>query len=270
LEKALTLINQVAKKKKKEKKKKKKKQDKKEVNQSTMAVIISCVEETSNMHRKPKYPCRLCKGDHFLINCPGIPKVLEVWSEKSHQLSIDPSTSDSQVPRKKGKVRFPCKLCKGSHQTHIFHQMDEASKLLENLIVPQQEFPTGYCKLSPNLPSTDGVIDLISSTVDPTLPLESETHITQVDDPLVDQVVDSISHSVDPTLPLETELHTTQVLLVTSDSSMLGGISPVSTEPPPNTEAFSFDWNRLIEPRLPSSIPFQIIVKVGGRDIHHT
>ena len=56
--------------------------------------------------------------------------------------------------------------------------MDEASKLLENLIVPQQEFPTGYRKLLPNLPSTDEVIDLISSTVDPTFPLESETHIT--------------------------------------------------------------------------------------------
>lgn len=252
------------------KKKKKKKQDKKEVNQPTMAVSVSCVEENSNMHRKPKYPCRLCKGDHFLVNCPGIPKVLEVWSETSHQLSIDPSTSDSQVPGKKGKVRFPCKLCKGSHQTHICPHMDEASTLLENLTVPQQEFPTGYRKLSPNLPSTDGVIDLNSRKVDHTLPLESETHVTQVDDPLVDQVVDSISHSVDPTFTLESELHTAQVLLVTSDSSMSGGISPVSTEPPPSTEVFSFDWNRLTEPRLPSSIPFQIIVKAGGRDIHRT
>jgi len=148
--------------------------------------------------------------------------------------------------------------------------MDEASKLFENLTIPQQEFPTCYHKLSPNLPSTDGVIDLISSIVDPTLPLESETHITQVDDPLVDQVVDSISHSVDATLPLESEFHTAQVLLVTSDSSMPGDISPVSTKPPPSTEVFSFDWNRLTEPRLPSSIPFQIIVKAAGRDIHCT
>ena len=271
--KSLDASNQEAKKKKKgkkKKKKKKKKQDKKEVNQPTTTVSVSCVEENSDMHRKPKYPCRLCKGDHFLVNCPGIPKVLEVWSEKSHQLSIDPSTSDSQVPGKKGKVRFPCKLCKGSHQTHICPHMDEASTLLENLTVPQQEFPTGYRKLSPNLPSTDGVVDSNSHSVDHTLPLESETHVTQVDDPLVDQVVDSISHSVDPTFHLESELHTAQVLLVTSDSSMPGGISPVSTEPPPSTEVFSFDWNRLTEPRLPSSIPFQIIVKAGGRDIHRT
>ena len=86
--------------------------------------------------------------------------------------------------------------------------MDEASKLLEKLTVPQQEFPTGYRKLSPDLSSTDGVIDQISSTVNHTFPLESETHVTQVDDPLVDQVVDSISHSVDPTFSLESELHT--------------------------------------------------------------
>ena len=268
LGKSLDASNQVAKKEKKGKKKEK--QDNKEVNQPTMAVSVSCDEENSDMHRKPKYPCRLCKGDHFLINCPGIPKVLEVWSEKSHQLSNDPSTSDNKVLGKKGKVRFPCKLCKGSHQTHICPHMDEASKLLENLTVPQQEFPTGYRKLSPNLPSTDGVIDLISSTVDPTLPFESETHITQVDDPLVDQVVDSISHSVDCTLPFESEFHTAHVLLVTSDSSMPRDISPISTEPPPSTEVFSFDWNRLTEPRLPSSIPFQIITKAGGRDMHRT
>ena len=86
--------------------------------------------------------------------------------------------------------------------------MDEASKMLENLTIPQQEFPTSYRKLSPNLLSTDGVIDLISSTIDHALPLESETHVTQVDDPLVDQVVNSISHSVDPTFPLESDLHT--------------------------------------------------------------
>lgn len=62
-----------------------------------MAVSIGNVEGISIMHCKPKYPCKVCKGDHFLINCHGIPKVLEVWSNNSHQLTIDPSTSDSQI-----------------------------------------------------------------------------------------------------------------------------------------------------------------------------
>ena len=83
-------------------------------------------------------------------------------------------------------------------------------------------------------------------------------------------MVDSILHSVNPTLPEESELHTAPVLLVSSDSFTPGGISPVSTEPPPSTEVFSFDWNRLIEPRLPSSIPFQIIVKACGKNVRCT
>ena len=87
------------------------------------------------------------------------------------------------------------------------------------------------------------MIDLIPSTVNPTLPLESETHITQVDDPLVDQVVNSLSHSVDPTLPEVSELHTTSVLLVTSYYFMPGGISSVPTEPPPSTNTSTFGRN---------------------------
>ena len=100
------------------------------------------------------------------------------------------------------------------------------------------------------------MIDIIPSTVTHTLALESETHITQVEDPLVDQVVDPISHSVNPTLPVESELHTAPVLLVTSDYSMLGGVSLVSTEPHPNTKVVSFDWSIMTEPFLPSSTPF--------------
>ena len=53
LGKNLDTSNQVAKK-KKGKKKKKKKQDKKEFNQPTRVVSVSCVKETSNMHRDRK------------------------------------------------------------------------------------------------------------------------------------------------------------------------------------------------------------------------
>ena len=43
------------------------------------------VEKPNRIGQKPKYPCRLCKGDHFLLDCPGISKVLEVWSESYDQ-----------------------------------------------------------------------------------------------------------------------------------------------------------------------------------------
>ena len=80
--------------------------------------------------------------------------------------------------------------------------------MLENRTVPQKKIAIGYRKISPNLLSTDEVIDLIPSTVNLALPLRSENHITQVDDSLFDQVVESISYSVDPTLVVEIEIHT--------------------------------------------------------------
>jgi hypothetical protein len=89
--------NQVDKKKKKRKiKKKKNKQGAKlpttaghvgsnqpvTVNQ---AGNIDEVHKPTKTTRKPKFPCRICKGDHLLKDFPGIPKVLEVWSMSSKQ-----------------------------------------------------------------------------------------------------------------------------------------------------------------------------------------
>lgn len=109
LGKSLDASNQVTKKKKKWKEKMKK-QDKKDVNQPTMVVGNGNVEETSNMHHNPRYPYKLYKGDHFLIDCPGIPKVLEASLENYYQPIVDPSTNDCEIPWKKGTVRFPCRL----------------------------------------------------------------------------------------------------------------------------------------------------------------
>jgi hypothetical protein len=94
--------------------------------------------------RKPKYPCRLCKGSHLLKDFPGLSKVIEVWSthpdqpmssaSKQHTDDL-PSTCHDMVGKKKSRVKFPCMLCKGSHLTHIFPHMDKASKLLEDMTV---------------------------------------------------------------------------------------------------------------------------------------
>jgi hypothetical protein len=79
--------------------------------------------------RKPKYPCRLCKGSHLLKDCPGLPKVIEAWSTHPHQPMSSaseqhdddlPSTSHDTVGKKKSIVKFPCMLCKGCHLTHLF------------------------------------------------------------------------------------------------------------------------------------------------------
>jgi hypothetical protein len=94
--------------------------------------------------RKPKYPCRLCKGSHLLKDCPGLSRVIEVWSTHPRQpislaseQHVDdlPSTSHDTVGKKKSRTKFPCMLCKGCHLTHLFPHMEEALKFLEDMIV---------------------------------------------------------------------------------------------------------------------------------------
>jgi hypothetical protein len=174
--------------------------------------------------------------------------------------------------------------------------MDEDSKLLEDMIVSQPQLPASYRNLTLNPPVVDGminlvpssvnpvdqvvnlvtslvelvdqVVDSIPSSVDPTLPLESETQVVDPF-PLVDpilplenetQVVDPISSSVDPTLPLESKTDVAQVFLIDTDITVLGGIPPPSMEPPPSNESILFYWGVLTGPHLPSHIPFKITV----------
>jgi hypothetical protein len=214
-----------------------------------------------------------------------------------------PSTSHDIVWKKKKRVKFPCMLCKGSHLTHLFPHMDEASKLLEEMIVSQPQLPAAYRILTLNPHVVDGMInlvpssvnrvdhvvnlvtslvepvdqavDLIPSSVDPTLSLESETQAVDPFKPMnpilplenETQVVDLISSSVDPALSLESKLDTTHVFLVDIESIVLGSIHTSLVEPPPSKEAIIFYWGVLTGPHLPSHIPFKITVQVCGRDI---
>jgi hypothetical protein len=129
---------------------------------------------------KPKFPCSLCKGDHFLRDCLGTPKVLEMWSSTSsafaRHANDTPSPSDIKVGKKKTTVKFPCMLCKGDHYSHLCPRMDEASSLLEKL-----QLPKGYRNISPNPLLVDGFFNLVPS------PVSS-----------VDQVVNLVSSSIEP------------------------------------------------------------------------
>jgi hypothetical protein len=216
------------------------------------------------------------------------------------------STSQDTVGKKKSRVKFPCKLCKGSHKTHIFPRIDEASKLLEDMIVSQPQLPVDYSSLTLNpsvingmsnmVPSSvgsvdqvvnlvtslvepvDKVVNLIPSSVSPTLLLGSET---QADDPFqsvnpiiplenATQVVDLISSSIYPTLLLESKLDIAHAFLFDTDTIVLGGIPPPPMDPPPSNEAILFYWGALTRPCLSSCIPFKIIVQVYGRDVPQT
>jgi hypothetical protein len=235
--------------------------------------------------RKPKYPCRLCKGSHLLKDFPSLSKVIEAWSTRPRQpmssaseQHVDdlPSTSQDIVGKKKSRVKFPCMLCGGSHLTHLFPHMDEASKLLEDMIVSQSQLPIAYRKLTLNPPIVDGMIDLapssvslvdhvvnlvtslvepvdkvvdpIPSSVNPTLPPESETQAVNLFppvDPILPldnetQVIDLILSSINPTLSLESKPDVAHVFLVDTESTLLGAIppSPMEHPPPPPTTFF--------------------------------
>ena len=130
--------------------KKKKKFDKGEANHATITPNAPPIRKPSYPPQEVKFPCRLCKGDHLLRDYPGIPRVLEVWSQNLNRPSpltsrdhfdVTPSASDG---KKKGKIRFPCRLCGGEDLLHLCPLMDKASKVLENLTAPQPQLPIGY------------------------------------------------------------------------------------------------------------------------------
>jgi hypothetical protein len=83
-------------------------------------------------------------------------------------------------------------------------------------------------------------------------------------------VVDLISPSVDPTLPLESKPDTAHVFLVDTKSLGPSCIPPSPIGPPPSNEAIRFDWGVLTGLRLPSHFPFHITVQVCGRDVPQT
>ena len=104
------------------------------------------------------------------------------------------------------------------------------------------------------------VIEPMSYLVNPTLPLESDFH----------EAVESIPLSINPTLPLESEVSASHIFFTaSSEITEQGAIELALDEPPPSSRIASFDWDSLVEPRLPSDAPFQIKVKVGHYMISH-
>jgi hypothetical protein len=155
--------------------------------------------------RKAKYPSRLCKGSHLLKNFPRLSKVIEAWythprqpvSSSSEQHDDNhPSTSQNTIGKNKSRVKFSCMLCKGSHLTHLFPHMDEASKLLEDMTVSLPQLPAAYRKLSLNPPIVDGMVNLVPPSISPVD--EVVNLVMSLVEP-VDQVVDSIPPSINPT-----------------------------------------------------------------------
>ena len=168
---SFTSSNQETKKKKK-KMMKKKKSDKHETTYAATAPSTSQVRTPSSPPRKVKFPCKLCKGDHLLCDCLGILRILEVWShDLAHPSSSSEAHGDATLSngnsKKKGKIRFPCRLCEGNHPLHLCPLMDKASAVLGSLTASSPQLPVGYQRLSSDPLSIEKEIDLDSSLVCP-------------------------------------------------------------------------------------------------------
>ena len=260
---SLTSSTPVAKKKKKNTKKKK--SPKGEVTSIPLAPSPSTpeVEPPSAPPREAKFPCRLCKEDHLLRDCPGIPRVLDVWSRAPARPSPSHSDAILSVGKEKGKVRFPCRLCEGNHPLHLCPLMDKASSVLESLSAPSPKLPVGYQRLSATAdhPPPDKEIDSSSSLVQTPLPKPGCAQ-PALDQPLVRKGDNSHSPPVDHPVSEESNSH---VLLVSSESPELDKDFGISTAPetsdsvpseqggnhmipPPSSSVVSFDWSRLTTP----------------------
>jgi hypothetical protein len=104
------------------------------------------------------------------------------------------------------------------------------------------------------------VVFPMQSSVDPTLLLES------VDSTKVAMLMQYLAY---PTLLLGSDVSTNYFFIISNSIlSKQGGIMLTSSTPPPIPKMVSFDWNDLVEPRLSSSSPFQIRVKVNSKNIY--
>jgi hypothetical protein len=233
------------------------------------------INKIKGKNPKPKFPCSLCKGDHFLRDCPGLTQVLEMWSTTSSasvsHVDDTPSTSDVKVGKKKKIVKFPCMLCKGNHYSHLCPRMDEASSLLEKI-----QLPKGYRKISSNPSLVDGLVNLVPSPVslvDQVVNLVSSSiePQTQVVDPVLSlispalhqmsdtKVFDLFSSSVNPTLPLESDTKAVDsfppidpILPLENEAQVVNLVLPsVDPTPPLMSDKVTNPVPSLVSPTLP-------------------
>lgn len=265
--------------KKKKKTTKKKKSPKGEVKSAATLSSTPGVGPPSAPPQKVKFPCRLCKEDHLLCDCPRIPRVLEVWSRDLAHPSLsskahDDVTLTTRNGKGKGKIQIPYRLCEGNHPLHLCLLMDKASVVLESLTAPSPQLPIGYQCLSATAdrPPADKEIDSNSSLVQAPLP-EPGCAQPVPDQPLV-RKSDNSSSPPDHSVSEECNSH---VLLISSDSPESRNDSPIPAAPenpasvpleqggnhmipPPSSSIVSFDWSHLTTSPLPSHVPFWVTV----------
>jgi hypothetical protein len=177
-----------------------------EMRSSTSSASIGHVDDTSSSSdvqvgekkKTFKFPCMLCKGNHYSHLCPRLDEASSILEKLQlpkgyRKLSSDPSLVDGLV----------------DSVPSLVSPVDQVVNLVSSSIEPQTQVADPVLSLiSPTLhqKSDTKVVNLFSSSVDSTLPLESDTKAVDLFppiDPILPlkndtQVVDPISPSVDP------------------------------------------------------------------------
>jgi hypothetical protein len=221
-----------------------------------------------------------------------------MWSSTS-SASVDhvddtPSTSDVQVGKKKKTAKFPCmdeasSLLEKLQLPKVYHNLSSNPSLVDGLVnpVPSPVSPVDHTVnlVSSSIEPQTQVVDLVPSSislalhqksdtevvfpssVDPTLPLESDTK--EVDlfpsvDPILPlenetQVVDLVLPSIDPTTPLMSVKVTDPVPSLVSPTLPLKSVEVVYPSPPlVNPIQSSVDPTLLIESKPDTSHVFLV------------
>jgi hypothetical protein len=83
------------------------------------------------------------------------------------------------------------------------------------------------------------------------------------------KVVMPMQYLADPTLLIGSDVYTDYVFIISNSVlSEQGDIPSTLITPPPSLRMVSFHWNDLVEPRLPSYTPFQIMVEFNSKNIY--
>jgi hypothetical protein len=222
---------------------------------------INTIDKPRHVRHNAKFLCRLCKGYHLTRLCPATAMVQEAWSFPwgpsgfESSLASQPSLVDTIVMPMKYSTETPPPLgVYASLDLVVSHPVQPVVVSMQSSIDTTPIF-MGDASLDlvvshPIQPMVEEVVMLMQYLANPTLLLESDKP---------KEVTLLMQSSVNPTLLLEGDASFDDVLRISSFvPSSLGRIPLSSSMLPPSPRVVSFNWNYLVEPRLPSYIPFQI------------
>jgi hypothetical protein len=219
---------------------------------------IDTIKKPRHIGLKPKFLCRLRKGDHLTCMCPATAMVQEEQSlsdipsgSKSCLVSqhYNPSSSDTMVMSMQSSAHTTLLLGGDVSLNHVvLHRVQPAVASMQSstntTLIFGVDASLELVVSHPIQPMVEKVVVLMQYSSDPTLLLESDKS---------KEVTSPMQSSINPTLLLGGDASLDHVLRIYSPIPSEQGHIPLSLSMLlPSPRMVSFNWNDLVEPRLPS------------------